>query len=167
MPAVVRTPKTRSLVRTVAAFVLSGLTNREIADVLRCTEDYISALRQSDFFVERMDELAKTMESQGIKTARILQKHAPAAAEVLTAIVKTVPDGNNGITHRLRLDAAKDLLDRTGHKAVEHVITEHEERLVIVRDAHEIDAEATEMEDVEEDLESAHISVKQIPAETS
>lgn len=125
-------------IRVIAAYVLSGRTNGEIADILGLGEGYVSALRGSDLFEQQMGSLAETLESESLKTAKILHATAPKSAELIQEIIES-DRGEDGVTARLQFDAAKDILDRTGNKAAEEVVIRPADNLIIIRNADEFD----------------------------
>ncbi len=138
-------------IRVIAAYVMSGRTNGEIADILGFGEGYVSALRGSDLFEQQMSSLADTLESESLKTAKILHATAPKSAELIKEIIEG-DRGENGVTARLQFDAAKDILDRTGNKAAEEVVVRPADNLIIIRNADKFDEDDDQGKEVEQAL---------------
>lgn len=103
-------PKTMNAINVVLAYTLFGLDDVEIALALNMTEQQITNIRSLEAYVTMHGAVVSNiMDTETDDVRDIFRQHARTAARVL---VDGLHNGNRGD----RIVAAKDFLDRSGHR---------------------------------------------------
>ena len=112
-------PKTMNAVSVVLSYTLFGLGDEEIAIATGLTVDQVGRLKCSDPFTQMYDAVVRNiMESETDVVRDILAKNARSAA---AAMVEALQAGNRSD----RMAAARDILDRSGHRPADVVEHRH------------------------------------------
>lgn len=110
MPAL---PKHMNSYAVVLCYTASGLSDNEIAVATGFTNDQIAHLRRQSAYEQLEGMVIEAVKAQAATAVKeILVKGEVSAAYKLVALAESEDD-------RIALTAAKDLLDRGGHKAAE------------------------------------------------
>lgn len=105
----------------VLSYHMLGISNRDISIVLGVSEKRIEAVLLTDAFINLQKELTKQLlERDGDQIRTMFVQGAKKAASVVTDLLDSNDDG-------IALSAAKDLLDRGGHRPAD--IVEHRHRV--------------------------------------
>jgi hypothetical protein len=114
-------PKTMNAVGIVLAYTLFGLDDEEIAIATKLTVDQVGRLKCSDPYTQMYDGVVRTViDSETDVVRELLAKNAKDAAKVV------VDSMHNG-TRADRMVAARDILDRSGHRPAD--VVEHRHRV--------------------------------------
>lgn len=114
-----------NLLSCILSYSLYGLSNAEIGIALTLSEDRVIAIKESEFYLELKNEvLANIKTSQANEVKGFLEQNAMSAAKATVDLLDSEDE-------KVKLLAAKDVLDRTGHKPKEDKITNNENGLVI------------------------------------
>lgn len=112
LPAV---PRTINVVNAVLAYELFGLSKSEIALALNTTVEQVDAIQHLPAYSEMLSAIKESIiEAQAEEVRGLLQTHARNAAQVMV-------DELDGPSPERRMLAAKDVLDRTGHRPADRV----------------------------------------------
>lgn len=112
-------PKTMNAVSIVLSYTLFGLGDEEIAIATNLTVDQVGRIKCSDPFTQMYDAVVRNiMESETDVVRDILAKNARDAA---AAMVEALQAGNRSD----RMAAAKDILDRSGHRPADVIEHRH------------------------------------------
>lgn len=105
----------------IAAYTLYGLIDDDIATALGTSVDLVEAIRDSETFDIIHRAMCQTvLDAETDQVRDVFRQHARTAAHVL---VDTLHHGNRAE----RVTAARDFLDRAGHRPVD--IVEHRHRM--------------------------------------
>ena len=114
-------PRTMNAVSVVLSYTLFGLDDTDIAIAARISEPQIVKIKESDAYRSMHDNVVRSILDAEANVVRdIFQQHSRDAANVL---VDSLHNGNRAE----RMVAAKDFLDRAGHRPSD--IVEHRHRL--------------------------------------
>ena len=114
-------PKTMNAVGVILSYTLFGLDDEEIAIATRLPVLQIGKIKLSDAYTQMYDGIVRTVLDRETDVVReLLQKNATGAAMVM---VEALESGNRGD----RMAAAKDILDRSGHRPSD--VVEHRHRM--------------------------------------
>lgn len=114
-------PKTMNAVSVVLSYTLFGLDDEEIAIATNLTTEQVGRIRMSDPFSQMHDTVVRTIIDSETDVVRdLLAKNARHAA---SAMVEALQAGNRGD----RMAAARDILDRSGHRPAD--IVEHRHKV--------------------------------------
>jgi len=127
-------PRTMNAVAAVIAYKLFGLSDTDIAEAFGISVDRVEKAVGSASYVEFRDALVRNvLDAEGGGIRDLFQQHARPA---MMAMVEALNDGSRAD----RITAAKDILDRAGHRPTD--VVEHRHRMdggltieVIRRDA--------------------------------
>jgi hypothetical protein len=112
-------PRQQALVNNVLVYTLYGLPPDEIATLCQCTLRDVSIIRDLDEYREMKEILIDAVADAYSATVQgILVTNAAAAAK---KVVKFVKHKNADVS----LSAARDVLDRSGHRPVDRVEHSH------------------------------------------
>ena len=103
--------------RSMARLFVEGGKPSEIARITGFSLGQISRILGSPAFQLELNRLAEDADTAAVEANKILLEHAPRAATVLVEdLYQTPSEGEDGLKVRAsRQQAAKDVLDRTGH----------------------------------------------------
>lgn len=105
----------------VVSYVLFGLDDFEITQALSITDEQLERIKDSETYVFIHQAVVRSvLDAETDNVRDIFRQHAKTAAHVL---VDTLHNGTRGE----RTSAAKDFLDRSGHRPVD--IVEHRHRM--------------------------------------
>lgn len=114
MPAL---PQQLNSFAVVLVYTASGLSDAEIAVATGFTKEQIVNLRTMSAYIMLEENIIEAVKQESVTEAKaILSAAQTKAANRIVAII----DGED-VPDVLRLAASKDILDRTGHKAVDKV----------------------------------------------
>jgi hypothetical protein len=114
-------PRTMNAVGAVLAYTLFGLDDEEIAIATGLTVDQVGRLKVSDPFTQMHDTVVRTVIDSETDVVRdLLAKNARNAAATM---VEALQAGSRSD----RMAAARDILDRAGHRPAD--IVEHRHRV--------------------------------------
>jgi len=114
-------PRTMNAVGAVLAYTLFGLDDEEIAIATGLTVDQVGRLKVSDPFTQMHDTVVRTIIDSETDVVRdLLAKNARNAAATM---VEALQAGSRSD----RMAAARDILDRAGHRPAD--IVEHRHRV--------------------------------------
>lgn len=116
--------------------VLGTLTRQEIANIVGCDYQMVRYTLDSRLGRERVDYLRGQLDGKALDLASEMMHLAPAALDVLEQVMFKSSD------ERLKLQAAKEILDRAGHGAVQR--HKAEVRIIGDREVAEINRRALE-----------------------
>lgn len=112
-------PKQMHITAVVCAYYMFGLEDYEIAHALGVTERQVSNIKMTAAFDELVDTLQRNIvEGQQDDVRTFLSNHARTAADTMVRELAS-PNGQN------RIVAAKDILDRAGHRPADVVEHRH------------------------------------------
>lgn len=114
-------PEKMNIVAAVCSYYMFGLDDWEIAHALGCTERQVQNIKLTEAFTDMMDMLQRNLidgQAEGVR--ELLAKHASTAATTMVNEL-TSQNGQN------RIVAAKDILDRAGHRPAD--IVEHRHKV--------------------------------------
>lgn len=105
----------------IASYTLYGLLDDDIASALQTSVDIVSSIRDSETYDIIHRAMCQTvLDAETDEVRDVFRQHARTAAHVL---VDTLHNGNRAE----RVTAAKDFLDRAGHRPAD--IVEHRHRM--------------------------------------
>ena len=114
-------PRTMNTVGVVLSYTLFGLADDEIAIATGLTLDQIGRIKMSDPFTQMHDAVVRSVLDAETGVVRdLLQRKAYDAAQTMVA---ALAEG----TRADRITAARDILDRSGHRAAD--VVEHRHRM--------------------------------------
>lgn len=114
-------PRTMNAISVVLAYTMFGLDDEEIAIATNLTIDQIGRMKVNDAYTQMHEALVQSvLHSETDVVRELLAKNAKNAAKVMVEALET---GNRAD----RISAAKDVLDRSGHRAAD--IVEHRHRM--------------------------------------
>lgn len=114
-------PRTMNAVGAVLSYTLFGLADDEIAIATGLSVDQIGRIKMSDPFTQMHDAVVRSVLDAETGVVRdLLQRKAYDAAQTMVA---ALAEG----TRADRIAAARDILDRSGHRAVD--VVEHRHRM--------------------------------------
>jgi hypothetical protein len=114
-------PKTMNAIGAVLSYTLFGLDDEEIAVATGFSIDQIGRIKMSDPYTQMHETVVRTvLDSETDVVRELLAKNARNAAHVM---VDALQAGSRGD----RMAAAKDILDRSGHRPSD--VIEHRHRV--------------------------------------
>jgi hypothetical protein len=114
-------PQTMNAVSVILSYTLFGLDDEEIAIATKLTTTQISRIKQGDAYTQMHDAVVRSvLDSETNVVRELFVKKAKQAAEV---VVRAMEEG----TRADRMAAARDILDRSGHRPSD--VVEHRHRM--------------------------------------
>lgn len=114
-------PDKMNVMSVVVAYYLFGLEDFEIAHAVGCTERQVANIRMTDAFEKMLDACRQNMiDGQTEDVRSILSDGSKVAARTMVDALKSPNEQN-------RIVAAKDVLDRNGHRPAD--VIEHRHRI--------------------------------------
>lgn len=114
-------PRTMNAVSVVLSYTLFGLDDEEIAIATGMTVDQVGRIKVSDPYTQMHEAIVRTvLDSETNVVRELFTKNAKNAAQV---VVRAMEEG----TRADRMAAAKDILDRSGHRPSD--VVEHRHRM--------------------------------------
>jgi len=114
-------PRTMNAVSVVLAYTLFGVSDIEIAIATGMSEDQVGRIKMNESYSMMHDSIIQSIMTAETDTVRsMFQQHAREAA---TVMVDGLRMGSRGD----KMAAAKDLLDRAGHRPAD--VVEHRHRM--------------------------------------
>jgi len=114
-------PKTMNAVGAILAYTLFGMDDEEIAIATKLTLEQVARLKMSDAYGQMHEAIVRTIVDSETDVVRdMLAKNARNAAATM---VEALQAGNRSD----RMAAARDILDRSGHRPAD--IIEHRHRV--------------------------------------
>lgn len=114
-------PKTMNAIGVVLSYSLFGLGDEETAIATGLTTEQIGRIKVSDPYTQMHDAVVRSvLEAETGVVRDLLQRKAHDAAQVMVAALS---EG----TRADRISAARDILDRSGHRAAD--VVEHRHRM--------------------------------------
>jgi len=105
----------------MARLLLLGYTNKEVAEVLGCTPQNVSDVRNSPVFQEKMAVLRDAADDEAVDVIGQMKKDAGKSLRIL----EQMRDGELTQDAKLRAQVAQDLLDRAGYGKIQKVEGRH------------------------------------------
>jgi hypothetical protein len=103
-----------AVVNNVLVYTLWGLPDDEIAIQCNCTMDDVAVVRDLDEYAKMRDALIGGVRASYTASAHgVISQNAVAAAHVVVS-------GLRASSKRMAFDAARDILDRSGHRPADH-----------------------------------------------
>lgn len=110
-------PEKMNIVSAIVAYHMFGLADFEIAHAIGCTTEQVERIKMTDAFASMLDTVTRsTLDAQANNVRDFLADGAMLAAQTMRNELLS-PNGQN------RIVAAKDILDRAGHRPAD--IVEH------------------------------------------
>jgi len=114
-------PKTMNAISAVISYTLFGLDDNEIAIAVGLTEKQVGLIKMTDAYASMYGTLVQSIMDAEMNDVRdIFRQHSRVAANVM---VDSLHNGGRGD----RIAAAKDFLDRAGHRPAD--VVEHRMRV--------------------------------------
>ncbi len=114
-------PQTMNAVSVILSYTLFGLDDEEIAIATKLTTGQIGRIKQGDAYTQMHDAVVRSvLDSETNVVRELFVKKAKQAAEV---VVRAMEEG----TRADRMAAARDILDRSGHRPSD--VVEHRHRM--------------------------------------
>lgn len=114
-------PRTMNAVGVILSYTLFGLDDEEIAIATGLAMDQIGRIKVGDAYTQMHDAVVRTvLDSETNVVRELFTKNARNAAQV---VVRAMEEG----TRADRIAAAKDILDRSGHRPSD--VVEHRHRM--------------------------------------
>lgn len=114
-------PRTMNAIGAILSYTMFGLDDEEIAIATGLSADQIGRIKVSDPYSQMHDAVVRTVLDSETNVVRdLFVKNAKSAAEV---VVRALEEG----TRSDRMAAAKDILDRSGHRPSD--VVEHRHRV--------------------------------------
>lgn len=114
-------PRTMNAVGVVLSYTLFGLDDEEIAIATGFTVDQVGRIKMGDPYTQMHETIVRTvLDSETDVVRDVLAKNATRAASVM---VDALDAGSRGD----RMAAARDILDRSGHRPAD--VVEHRHRV--------------------------------------
>lgn len=107
----------------VKRLALLGCQNKEISELLGVTPQNISDIRNSPIFKDQMKVMEVARDSATIDVARAIIEEGPKNLELLTKVRDSIEMDGQPVPLALRVNVAKDMLDRTPGTAKVRSIT--------------------------------------------
>lgn len=114
-------PEKMNIIAAVAAYYMFGLSVYETALVIGCSEKQVGNIRTTEAFGTLVDAMTSNIVATQQEDVRaLIAKKAPMA-------VKTIVDAMDSENEQIAVVAAKDILDRAGHRPAD--VVEHRHRV--------------------------------------
>jgi hypothetical protein len=114
-------PRTMNAIGVILSYTLFGLDDEEIAIATGLSIDQIGRIKTGDPYTQMHDAVVRTvLDSETNVVRELFTKNARNAAQV---VVRAMEEG----TRADRMAAAKDILDRSGHRPSD--VVEHRHRM--------------------------------------
>lgn len=114
-------PEKMNVVSVVLAYHLFGLPDREIGIATGLSEEQVGRIRMLDAFSSMMETVTESIAKQDMEDVRaMIEQNARNA-------VRKVSDLMNADAEAVQLSAAKDILDRAGHRPAD--VVEHRHKM--------------------------------------
>lgn len=114
-------PKTMNAVGIVLSYTLFGLDDEEIAIATKLSVDQVGRIKLSDPYTQMHETIVRTvLDSETDVVRELLAKNARSAASVMV-------DALQAGSRTDRMAAARDILDRSGHRPAD--VVEHRHRV--------------------------------------
>ena len=114
-------PRTMNAVGAVLSYTLFGLDDEEIAIATKLTVEQVGRIKMGDAYTHMHEQIVRTvLDSETDVVRELLAKNAKRAASTM---VEALDAGNRAD----RMAAAKDILDRSGHRPAD--VVEHRHRV--------------------------------------
>ena len=114
-------PSRMNVIGAVAAYHLFGLDDYEIAHALNCTERQVGNIKMTEAFGDLLSVMGQNIvETQQEDVRSLINLHA---RDAVTALTDALTSENEAVA----VVAAKDILDRAGHRPVD--VVEHRLRV--------------------------------------
>ena len=108
-------------ISVVLSYYLFGLTNNDISIITKIPIEQINNIIMLPAFSEMMDKVTKSIIENDTENVRdYIQKNTKKAAEKVMQIMETAAP-------KYALEAAKDILDRGGHRSID--VIEHRNKM--------------------------------------
>jgi hypothetical protein len=115
------TPKQMNAIGAVLAYSLYGLDTEEVAQAIGTTIEQIDRIKSCDPYTQMHDAIVRTvLDSETDVVRELIAKNARTAAQVMV-------DALQAGTRADRMAAARDVLDRSGHRPAD--VVEHRHRM--------------------------------------
>lgn len=114
-------PEKMNIIAVVAAYYMFGLNEYETALAIGCTEGQVSRIRMTEAFTSLVEAMTNNIvESQQDDVRTLIAQQAPNAVNVMVSAMSSENE-------QVAVVAAKDILDRAGHRPAD--VVEHRHRV--------------------------------------
>ena len=112
-------PKEMNAISVIISYTLFGLADKDIATVLSIPTEQVERIKLSDHYKELMDTFVENIAVQDADHVRSLfSQQSIIAAQKITNLL-------NSNSPHVAMSAAKDVLDRAGHRPVDVINHKH------------------------------------------
>ena len=122
----------------ICRLAMAGMKQVDIARVLGITEVSVSTCLNSAVVKQHLHVMRLAKDSAALDVAKKIEEMQPKAAKVLDAVLEGETDANT----RLKVEVAKDVLDRGGHGAPKIVKGEIAHAFLTAQDIEDIKQKA-------------------------
>jgi len=113
--------KEMNAISVVISYTIFGLPNEDIAEVLGISVEYIENMKLSDGYKELMEGfITNIAETDGDHVRSLFSQQSILAARTITGML-------NSASPHVAMSAAKDVLDRAGHRPAD--VVEHNHKM--------------------------------------
>jgi hypothetical protein len=112
-------PEQMNTLSVILSYSLQGVENADIATLLHIDEDWVTDIKQSDGYKELQTTIIKNIIDSDLSDVRnLFVQHSRGAAGVMLGLLDSKSESTRG-------SAAKDILDRAGHRPVDVIDHRH------------------------------------------
>jgi hypothetical protein len=112
-------PEQMNTLSVILSYSLQGVANNDIATLLHIDEDWVANIKASDGYKELQTTIIKNIIESDLSDVRnLFVEHSRGAADIMLGLLDSKSESTRG-------SAAKDILDRAGHRPVDVIDHRH------------------------------------------
>ena len=112
-------PEQMNTLSVILSYSLQGVANNDIATLLHIDEDWVANIKASDGYKELQTTIIKNIIESDLSDVRnLFVEHSRGAADIMLGLLGSKSESTRG-------SAAKDILDRAGHRPVDVIDHRH------------------------------------------
>ena len=112
-------PEQMNTLSVILSYSLQGVANNDIATLLHIDEDWVANIKSSDGYKELQTTIIKNIIDSDLSDVRnLFVQHSRGAADTMLGLLGSKSESTRG-------SAAKDILDRAGHRPVDVIDHRH------------------------------------------
>ena len=112
-------PDQMNTLSVILSYSLQGVANNDIATLLHIEEDWVANIKSSDGYKELQTTIIKNIIESDLSDVRnLFVEHSRGAADIMLGLLDSKSESTRG-------SAAKDILDRAGHRPVDVIDHRH------------------------------------------
>ena len=112
-------PDQMNTLSVILSYSLQGVANNDIATLLHIEEDWVANIKSSDGYKELQTTIIKNIIDSDLSDVRnLFVQHSRGAADTMLGLLGSKSESTRG-------SAAKDILDRAGHRPVDVIDHRH------------------------------------------